>query len=65
VIFLLKYHQKPQEIEHRKKQKKRESVLKNEKKRRGRKKKLQESLQIKGKSIFLGEKNTSTSKSSF
>jgi hypothetical protein len=35
------------------------------KKKRGRKKKLQESLQIKGKSIFWEEKNISTSKISF
>jgi hypothetical protein len=58
VIFLFKYHQNrqsPQETEHRKK---REKVLKKGKKREGNKgkevenEKLQESPQIKGKSIF-------------
>jgi hypothetical protein len=56
VIFLLKYHQNPQETEHRKK--KRENILKKrekeekEEKEGKEKEKLQESLQIKGKSIF-------------
>jgi hypothetical protein len=59
LIFLLKYHQNPHEIEHRKKEKKRKSRKKEEKEM------LQESLQIKGKSIFSEEKNTSASKSSF
>jgi hypothetical protein len=54
VTFLLKYHQNspsPQATEHKKK--KREKLLKKEerKKEEG-KEKLQESLQIKGKSIF-------------
>jgi hypothetical protein len=49
VIFLLKYHQNPQETEHRKKEKKRENVLKKEEEE---KEKLQESLQIKEKLIF-------------
>jgi hypothetical protein len=55
VTFLLKYHQNPQESEHRKKEKKRENILKKrekEKKEEEEKEKLQESLQIKGKSIF-------------
>jgi hypothetical protein len=40
VIFLLKYHQNPQETEHRKKKKKRENILRKEKKKkRGRKRK--------------------------
>jgi hypothetical protein len=47
VIFLLKYHQNPQEMEHQKRE--RESVLK---KREKEKEKLQESLQINRKSIF-------------
>jgi hypothetical protein len=51
--FLLKYHQNPQETEHRKKEKKRENVLKKEKKKKEvEKEKLHESLQVKGKSIF-------------
>jgi hypothetical protein len=55
--FLLKYHQNPptsQETEHRQKEKKKVD-----------KEKLQESLQIKGKSLFWEEKNTSTTKISF
>jgi hypothetical protein len=50
VNFLLKYHQNPQETEHRKKQ--RENILKREKEKKEEKEKLQESLQIKEKSIF-------------
>jgi hypothetical protein len=51
VIFLLKYHENPpspQETEH----KKREGKLIEKKKKEEEKEKLQESLQIKGKSIF-------------
>jgi hypothetical protein len=55
--FFLKYHQNPQVL-------KRRSIEKREKKEEE-KEKLQESLQIKGKSIFWEEKNTSTSKISF
>jgi hypothetical protein len=64
VNFLLKYHQNPQEVEHRKKT---ENILKEREKEKKveEKEKLQESLLIKGKSIFLEEKNTTTSKSSF
>jgi hypothetical protein len=58
VIFLLKYHQNPQETEYRKKKREKEKIEEE-------KKKLQESLQIKGKSIFYVDKNTTTSKSSF
>jgi hypothetical protein len=63
VIFLLKYHQKPpspQETEHKKGE--REKLLKKRKKKEEEKEKHQESFQIKGKSIFWEEKNTSTSK---
>jgi hypothetical protein len=49
VIFLLKYHQNTQETEHRKKERK--HIEEKEKKEEG-EKKLQESLQIKGKSVF-------------
>jgi hypothetical protein len=55
VIFLLKYHQNPQVLNKRSIEKKRENVLKEkkrERKKKGKRKKLQESLQIKGKSIF-------------
>jgi hypothetical protein len=53
VIFLLKCHQKPEEMAHR--EKKRENILEKKRKRKKEeeeKEKLQESLQIKGKSIF-------------
>jgi hypothetical protein len=51
VIFLLKYHQNPQVLKRRNIEKKREKVLKKREKKEE-KEKLQESLQIKGKSIF-------------
>jgi hypothetical protein len=55
VIFLLKYHQNPQETEHRKKEKKRENVLK---KRRGRKRKAPRVSSNKGEvNILRGEKH--------
>jgi hypothetical protein len=47
------------------KNKDREKLLKKRKKKEEEKEKLQESLQIKGKSTFLEEKNTLTSKISF
>jgi hypothetical protein len=51
VIFLLKYLQNCQQTEHRKKKKKEgKHIEKREKEER--KEKLQESLEIKGKSIF-------------
>jgi hypothetical protein len=61
VIFLLKYHQNPQVLKRRSIEKREKKVLKKKEQRKG-KRKLQESLQIKGKSIFSEEKNTSTSK---
>jgi hypothetical protein len=54
VIFLLKYHQNPpspQETKH-KKRRQRNIIEKQRKKIEEYKEKLQESLQIKGKSIF-------------
>jgi hypothetical protein len=51
VIFPLKYHQNPYVLKRRSTEKKRENVLKKREKEKG-KEKLQESLQIKGKSIF-------------
>jgi hypothetical protein len=66
VIFLLKYHQNPpspQETEHKKRERK--IIEKQERKKEEEKEKLQESLQIKAKSIFREEKNISTSKISF
>jgi hypothetical protein len=54
VIFLLKNHQNPpspQEIDH-KKRRERKIIEKKERKKEEEKEKLQESLQIKGKSIF-------------
>jgi hypothetical protein len=65
VIFLLKYHQKtpsPPETEHRRKRDKKYWKREKKKKKEKGKEKLQESLQIKGKSIFWEKKNTSTSK---
>jgi hypothetical protein len=50
----------PQEMEHRRK-KERKSIEKKKKEKEEEKEKLLESLQIKGKSIFWEEKNTSTS----
>jgi hypothetical protein len=56
VNFLLKYHQKPQEMEHRKKRKKRENILKKEK--RGRKRKALRVCSNKGKvNILSGKKH--------
>jgi hypothetical protein len=56
VIFLLNYHQNPQVLKRWSIEKKRAKVLKKEKKKEKGKKegkeKLQESPQIKGKSIF-------------
>jgi hypothetical protein len=55
VIFLLKYHQNPQGMEHRKKEKKRENVLK---KIRGRKRKPPRVSPNKGEvNILRGEKH--------
>jgi hypothetical protein len=48
-----------------KKEKREKTLLKKRKKKEEEKEKLEESLQIKGKSIFWAEKNTSTSKISF
>jgi hypothetical protein len=56
VIFLLKYHQNPQEIEHRKK-KKIEKTYWKRKKRRGRKRKALRVFSNKGEvNILIGEK---------
>jgi hypothetical protein len=54
VNFLLKYYQNSQETEHRKKRRKREKTYwkKEKEKKEEEKEKLQESLQIKVKSIF-------------
>jgi hypothetical protein len=65
VIFLLKYHQSPQVLKRRSIEKEKEKKYwKKRKKKKGKEeeKKLQGSLQIKEKSIFWEEKNTSTSK---
>jgi hypothetical protein len=50
VIFLVKYHQNPQVLKRLSIEKKEKKYWKREKKKK--KEKLQESLQIKGKSIF-------------
>jgi hypothetical protein len=53
VIFLLKYHQNPQVLKRQSIEKReRKSIEKKRKKKKKEKEKLQESLQIKRKSIF-------------
>jgi hypothetical protein len=63
--FLLKYHRNPQVLKRRSRKKKSTEKRERKEKEKGKeevKEKLQESLQIKGNSIFWEEKNTSTSK---
>jgi hypothetical protein len=70
VICLLKYHQNPhvpkrrsiEKKERKSIERKREKKEKERKRKKRKKKKSSKSLQIKGKSIFGEEKNTSTSK---
>jgi hypothetical protein len=60
VNFLFKYHQKPQETEHRKKEKKRENILKKEKEKKRRKRKRKSpraSSNIGEVNILRGEKH--------
>jgi hypothetical protein len=62
VIFLYKYHQNPQERDHKKKRK---CIDKREKEKRGRKRKAPRVSSNKGEVNILRGKNTSTLKSSF
>jgi hypothetical protein len=66
VIFLLKYHKTPQVVKRRSIEKRERKSIKERKRKKKEKEeekeKLQESLQIKWKSTFLEEKNTTTSK---
>jgi hypothetical protein len=62
VNFLLKYHQN---LKRWSTKKERKFIEKKKERKEEEKEKFQESLQVKGKSIFWLEKNTSTSKISF
>jgi hypothetical protein len=65
VIFLLKYHQNPQVLKRQSIKRRERKIIEKKKEKEEEKEKHQESFQIKGKSIFWEEKNTSTSKISF